>query len=92
MRDRSGHATGSPPKFTPLRFVNFGGDPKNSFFLRKLCKVILTKSQDEIEFYLNHPQLRAYKINDKEQVEKVKKMIKYLKKVQWTSTLNRIIE
>lgn len=49
-------------------------------------------SRDEIEFYLNHPQLRAYKINDKEQVEKVKKMIKYLKKVQWTSTLNRIIE
>lgn len=45
MRDRSGHATGSPPKFTLLRFVNFGGDPKNSFFLRKLCKVILTKSR-----------------------------------------------
>ena len=48
MRDHSGHATGSPPKFTPLRFVNFGGDPKNSFFLRKLCKVILTKSDGKL--------------------------------------------
>jgi len=29
--------------------VNFGGDPKNSFFLRKLCKVILTKSSIMLE-------------------------------------------
>lgn len=37
--------------------MNFGGDPKNSFFLRKLCKVILTKS-NAVESY--HKMVRKF--------------------------------
>ena len=36
-----------------LRFVNIGGNPKNSFFLRKLFKGILTKSGRRLSVYLH---------------------------------------